>query len=121
MVLSSFMDAVLSLFTEFDMLKKPSETFEVEAKHLLDQTKVALTILLAFFAVEVTFSNNSFATALAGTLIMFTYNLYTIYQLHESAHLKVSGPPSSPPFYALTMTTYDRVILTSLDIGPSPY
>ncbi|KDQ49504.1 hypothetical protein JAAARDRAFT_200785 [Jaapia argillacea MUCL 33604] len=78
----------LGLFTEFDMLKKPSETFEIEAKHLLDHTKVALTILLGFFAVEMTISNNSFATAFAGTLIIFTYNLFTKYQLHGSANLK---------------------------------
>ncbi|KDQ49511.1 hypothetical protein JAAARDRAFT_42834 [Jaapia argillacea MUCL 33604] len=52
MTLVLFMDTVLSLFTEFDMLKKPSESFGVEAKHLLDHKKVALTILLGFFAYD---------------------------------------------------------------------
>ncbi|KDQ49502.1 hypothetical protein JAAARDRAFT_42816 [Jaapia argillacea MUCL 33604] len=88
MTLVSFMDPTLSLFTESDMLKQPSESFGVEAKHLLDNSKVALTILLGFFAVEVTLSNNSFATSFAGTLIVFTYNLFTKYQLHRSADLK---------------------------------
>ncbi|KDQ49499.1 hypothetical protein JAAARDRAFT_42812 [Jaapia argillacea MUCL 33604] len=49
---------------------------------------------------EVTFDNHTFATAPAGTLIIFTYNLFTEYKLHQSDDFKVGilrQPLTSPP------------------------